>query len=642
MTLLLPALMTTAAPAATVAVLPLAPADDAQGHAGLGPALSGMITADLSTVPGLQLVERERLDAIRAELDLAKSDYIDPKAAVTLGHGLSAQAVVSGHFAVVDKQLALDAQLVDVETGAVLKAATSHGDVKDFVAVEKELVEAFVAGLGLTLDAAAHRRLLMQTPTESFDAFSKYGEGLQATANGDEAAAKAAYEAALQADPQFELARDALVGLQALIQSEQARAAAAAGDAHATAMAAVLARYPADVAGTKATQTTPESTMDTMVGFALRLSVLEDQGRDCERVQEMERYLDRVDWDVHEPAAAGPQGGVFSWQAQRVAKELGYSRLPYNVPGPERAHDDPSSRGSKLFRSTADFILDEDARNVREVSGGLVGSIRRCLPASDAAEAIDKVRKKVLAHGQGAAVTKSGPPSQFSLDESLSLLWAWLHAGSMGADAALTERTAALLAAHPDTDPLASTMRTRLDETARRAADWQLALWRRHGQTEDQLRALLKAIDASDPAVIRTETPICTSLHAIERPRAHDWLMGDADRAKDSEGYHLMDVAGLGRFYAEYHDAGCLVGVKARFADLPALMAFLAEARKSPRPADADARQCDQGWSNTDLFQTRQNLDNIARYPPAADSTYIGLLMTYESTLVFYRCVEVP
>lgn len=54
----------------TLAVLPLDKAAASEEYAGLGKALAGMLVTDLSAVPGIKLVERERLQALLDELEL--------------------------------------------------------------------------------------------------------------------------------------------------------------------------------------------------------------------------------------------------------------------------------------------------------------------------------------------------------------------------------------------------------------------------------------------------------------------------------------------------------------------------------------------------------------------------------------------
>src|SRR5688572_356529 len=162
----------------TVAILPLTKGAGSEEYAGLGKALAGMITTDFSAVEEIQLVERDRLDELLKEINLTKSGYLEEKTAQKLGKGLGAGYLVTGSYSVVAASFLMDARIVAVESGKIVKAANAKGTVEDFVAVEKALVEDLLNGLSVKLSSAERRKLIVQAPTESFPAFKAYGEGL--------------------------------------------------------------------------------------------------------------------------------------------------------------------------------------------------------------------------------------------------------------------------------------------------------------------------------------------------------------------------------------------------------------------------------------------------------------------------------
>ena len=167
-----------AAAARTVAVLPLDEAAGSVAYAGLGRALAGMLVSDLSKAPELQLVERQRLDALLAEISLGEGGFLDPKTAQQLGKGVGAELVVAGSWSVVGETFLLDARVVEVGSGKVLAAVDAQGQAADFVSVEKELVEALLAAVSVELSGSARRQVLGSAPTEDFEAFRTYGAGL--------------------------------------------------------------------------------------------------------------------------------------------------------------------------------------------------------------------------------------------------------------------------------------------------------------------------------------------------------------------------------------------------------------------------------------------------------------------------------
>jgi TolB-like protein len=205
-----------AAPAHTLAVSTFA---DATGQADLAPLAKGladMLITDLSAVKSLRIVERARLAAALAEIDLSKSRFIDPKTAVKLGKGLAAEFIMTGGCAVVGPTLRIDVRVFKVASGEVVASEKIEGPKEQFFALEKDLVDVLVGALHLELGRDEKSRLRANA-TQSFDAFASYSEGLDAADRGDNAKAQRLYEKALAADPQYAAAKTALERLSAMI-----------------------------------------------------------------------------------------------------------------------------------------------------------------------------------------------------------------------------------------------------------------------------------------------------------------------------------------------------------------------------------------------------------------------------------------
>lgn len=168
-----------------------------------------MLITDLSSLEGLRVVERVRLNDVLAELELAKSDFIDPSTAASLGQGLGATFVLTGSFAAVEPQMRIDARVVAVSTGEVVASREVTGPAGEFFLLEKELASAVTTELGVVVSARENARL-GRVATESFDAFRSWSEGLEAIDRGDLEAARGALERSLQSDDRFALADDVL------------------------------------------------------------------------------------------------------------------------------------------------------------------------------------------------------------------------------------------------------------------------------------------------------------------------------------------------------------------------------------------------------------------------------------------------
>src|SRR5262245_31477547 len=79
--------------------------------------LADMIVTDLVAWDGVTVVERERLEQVLGELSLQQSKRFDASARQRVGKLLGAKYILSGAMSSAGDTLAIDAQLVDVESG---------------------------------------------------------------------------------------------------------------------------------------------------------------------------------------------------------------------------------------------------------------------------------------------------------------------------------------------------------------------------------------------------------------------------------------------------------------------------------------------------------------------------------------------
>lgn len=143
----------------TVAVLDFANNTGKADYEHLGKGLAAMMTTDLSAVDDLQLLERQRLDAVTKEIDLQQSARFDSTTAVKVGRLTGAQYIVIGALAAVDPQVRIDTRIVRVETGAIVKTAKVTGKQDEFFDLEKRLVKQLVKDLDVALTPEGEARL---------------------------------------------------------------------------------------------------------------------------------------------------------------------------------------------------------------------------------------------------------------------------------------------------------------------------------------------------------------------------------------------------------------------------------------------------------------------------------------------------
>ncbi|MBI4930228.1 MAG: caspase family protein [Bacteroidetes bacterium] len=113
--------------------------------------LADMLITDLSTVKTLSLVERDRLEEILKEQKMSNSKSFDAATASKIGKLLGAEIILTGGFFEMMGTFRVDARIIDVETGKILKSDGVEGETKSFFSLEKELVKKILTNLDVKL-----------------------------------------------------------------------------------------------------------------------------------------------------------------------------------------------------------------------------------------------------------------------------------------------------------------------------------------------------------------------------------------------------------------------------------------------------------------------------------------------------------
>jgi len=101
--------------------------------------LAQMLVSDLQGTPGIEVIERARLQAVIDELALSRGDLVDPATAARVGKLLGARLLVLGAYFELFGTLRVDARVVEVETSRVLVSAGAEGPRASFGRVEDEV-----------------------------------------------------------------------------------------------------------------------------------------------------------------------------------------------------------------------------------------------------------------------------------------------------------------------------------------------------------------------------------------------------------------------------------------------------------------------------------------------------------------------
>ncbi len=197
-----------------VAVFPFRAEGPAAATAPFNRALLAMIATDLARVPGLTVLERERVEALMAEMKLAASGLVDPVGAAAPARLLGAGTVVSG--SVLNEpspagpgtgRYRIHAAALDMRAGRVIATPEAGGKQAEFFELQKQVVYGILEALPVREIPAAVRRV----HTRSWEAYSRFSAGLNLLAQDRFSEARRAFQAALEADPGFELAEQAFL-----------------------------------------------------------------------------------------------------------------------------------------------------------------------------------------------------------------------------------------------------------------------------------------------------------------------------------------------------------------------------------------------------------------------------------------------
>jgi len=208
--------------------------------------LAQMLITDLSSSGKYDVLERSRLNELLAELELQKTDSVDPNTAVQAGKLVGAHYMVLGSYFELMGTFRVDARVVEVATGRVVSVGTS-GTTAGFMDVQKSIAESIEGAIAESEkrrvqsggaarpdkaeptrstpappavkepEAAAPAKEPEPTPAvvsaDPLGAAMAFSEGLDMLDSKDIKRARAQFERALELDPSLDDARSELAAL---------------------------------------------------------------------------------------------------------------------------------------------------------------------------------------------------------------------------------------------------------------------------------------------------------------------------------------------------------------------------------------------------------------------------------------------
>lgn len=196
-------------PANSIAVLPWLYVGDNEELRALERGMAHLLVTDLAKVSRIQLLERERVQALVDELQLTAGGRVDPSTGARSGRILGAAHVVQGSLREQGGSgvLELEASVVNTADAKVDGSRRFRDRLQDLFTMEKQIVFEVLDQLGIN-PTPAELRAISERPTADLQAFLAFSRGLEAQDRGDPLTASGYYSSAAIRDPGFRVARE--------------------------------------------------------------------------------------------------------------------------------------------------------------------------------------------------------------------------------------------------------------------------------------------------------------------------------------------------------------------------------------------------------------------------------------------------
>jgi TolB-like protein len=195
----------------TVAVMHFNNGAIGKAHEELDPLRGGIadiLTSELSANSGIRVIERDQLDKLVAEQNLAANGSVDKATAVRVGKLLGVHHMIFGSYVSDRKErVRFDARAVNVETGQIEHVETVSGKLDDF----SDLITTLAAKLNSGLKLPAMPAHTAQAPAKPpFQVVMLYSRAIAEENGGRPEEAVKLYRAALDKFPEYAPAKKAL------------------------------------------------------------------------------------------------------------------------------------------------------------------------------------------------------------------------------------------------------------------------------------------------------------------------------------------------------------------------------------------------------------------------------------------------
>jgi TolB-like protein len=172
--------------------------------------LAGMLTYELAQNPSVRLVDRTEIQRLLDEQGLAVAERVDAATAAKIGKLVGARYMIAGMFIDLYGDFRVDARIINVETGEIVKVVRSDPklrDRKEMFRIVQSVAERIMEDTKLPALPAASGPARAAVPT---DAIALYSRALLYQDRGDKAKAVEYYRKALAVFPEYAAAGEGL------------------------------------------------------------------------------------------------------------------------------------------------------------------------------------------------------------------------------------------------------------------------------------------------------------------------------------------------------------------------------------------------------------------------------------------------
>lgn len=171
--------------------------------------IAGMVISELATNAAVRVVERDQLQKLLEEQNLGSAGRVDPPTAAKIGKLVGARYVVTGVFIDFYGDFRLDARLINVETGEIIKVESDRMQRDHLFDLIRTVATKLMkdANLPPLPKQASDQRMSRQIPTE---ALTYYSRALLYQDRGERDKAVEMYQKALAVFPDYAEAQQGL------------------------------------------------------------------------------------------------------------------------------------------------------------------------------------------------------------------------------------------------------------------------------------------------------------------------------------------------------------------------------------------------------------------------------------------------